>query len=119
MAQVGESPRLVISKAGRYTVFITVMDKPCGREISGGFSRPCLEALLPQSLGLCRPGPVQVPPLQLAPSTPKIGVFRAAVGKVLDAHSRMDKLLAEFLGLNDSKYQWALDDLYHKETVEG
>ncbi|KAJ6795888.1 extensin [Iris pallida] len=65
------------------------------------------------------PPPVQVPPPQFAKSCGKssgsagvFGFFWDAVAKVQDVHSSLDEYLADWLGLNQSRYQWALNDYY-------
>lgn len=34
-----------------------------------------------------------------------------------NAHSSLDEYLADWFGLNQSKYQWALDDYYRGKSV--
>ncbi|XP_074571277.1 uncharacterized protein LOC141827845 [Curcuma longa] len=60
---------------------------------------------------------VQVPPLQVEKLTAKssgsvFGFFWDAITRVQDAHSNLDECLADWFGLNQSKYQWALNDYY-------
>ncbi|KAJ6698774.1 hypothetical protein OIU79_012134, partial [Salix purpurea] len=51
----------------------------------------------------------------------QMGLFLAssknAVNKVQNAHSSLDDHLARWLGLNQSKYQWALDDYYETKGL--
>ncbi|WOK99883.1 proline-rich receptor-like protein kinase PERK9 [Canna indica] len=69
------------------------------------------------------PPPVQVPPLQFEKPAAKssgfmFGFFWDAVVKVQDAHSSLDEYLADWFGLNQSKYQWALNDYYENTGKE-
>ncbi|KAK8340346.1 hypothetical protein V6Z11_A08G097700 [Gossypium hirsutum] len=47
-----------------------------------------------------------------------LGFFRNAIFKVQNAHSSLDDHLARWFGLNQSKYQWALDDYYESKGLE-
>ncbi|KAK1417114.1 hypothetical protein QVD17_26236 [Tagetes erecta] len=59
------------------------------------------------------PPPVQPPPLHYHNSdSPKFAFFWDAVAKLQNAHSSLDEYVAHWFGLNQSKYQWALDDYY-------
>ncbi|XP_042429417.1 proline-rich receptor-like protein kinase PERK10 [Zingiber officinale] len=63
------------------------------------------------------PPPVQVPPLQVEKQAAKssgsvFGFFWDAITRVQDVHSNLDECLADWFGLNQSKYQWALNDYY-------
>ncbi|XP_042428913.1 proline-rich receptor-like protein kinase PERK10 [Zingiber officinale] len=63
------------------------------------------------------PPPVQVPPLQVEKQAAKssgsvFGFFWDAITRVQDAHSNLDECLADWFCLNQSKYQWALNDYY-------
>ncbi|XP_020264671.1 extensin [Asparagus officinalis] len=63
------------------------------------------------------PPPVQVPPPQFekgkgGKSAGSFGFFWDAVAKVQNAHSSLDQYLADWLGLDQSRYQWALNDYY-------
>ncbi|CAL9039391.1 proline-rich receptor-like protein kinase PERK9 [Musa acuminata AAA Group] len=67
--------------------------------------------------------PVQVPPLQFdKPATKSsgsvFGFFWDAVAKVQDVHSSFDERLADWFGLDQSKYQWALNDYYENNGKE-
>ncbi|KAK3198736.1 hypothetical protein Dsin_022151 [Dipteronia sinensis] len=46
------------------------------------------------------------------------GFFKNAVNKIQTAHSSLDDHLARWFGLNQSKYQWALDDYYESKGLE-
>lgn len=64
------------------------------------------------------PPPVQVPPPQFEKGKGgrsaggAFGFFWDAVAKVQDAHSSLDQYLADWLGLDQSRYQWALNGYY-------
>ncbi|MQM00755.1 hypothetical protein Taro_033502 [Colocasia esculenta] len=134
------TPSPVIGKAGRYTVFIT--PSATTKTPSGGLppQGPGFEHLpgvspSPKAAGLPPPPaaakeptsppplrPVQVPPQQFCKSTPRppnsvLGFFWGAVARVQDVHSSLDEYLADWLGLNQSRYQWALDDYYEKKEM--
>ena len=84
--------------------------------------------VLPPSPNKISPPPVQPPPPQIqkpvlssekSPSDGSVsGFFRNAVAKVQTAHSSLDDHLARWFGLNQSKYQWALDDYYESKGME-
>eukprot|EP00257_Ricinus_communis_P023347 XP_015583298.1 uncharacterized protein LOC8270705 [Ricinus communis] len=105
----------MIGKIGPYTVFMTPPSTPKPVE------QPVFES--PKKM-VSTPPPVQPPPVQIdksvsshtLPNGSVSGFFRNAVTKVQNAHSSLDEHLARWFGLNQSKYQWALDDYY--ETKE-
>ena len=45
------------------------------------------------------------------------GLLRVLFCGFLAAHSSLDEYLADWFGLNQSKYQWALDDYYRGKSV--
>ncbi|CAL0330343.1 unnamed protein product [Lupinus luteus] len=108
----GEStPPPVIGKIGPYTVFITPPSTPKPDPLSP----PPTKVL---------PPPVQPPPPQIhnptilpAASSSVLGFLKDAVTKVQTAHSSLDDHLARWFGLNQSKYQWALDDYYETKGI--
>ncbi|GAB2267434.1 hypothetical protein Dimus_002417 [Dionaea muscipula] len=66
-----------------------------------------------------RPPPVQPPPAQyMNPSHDRTGFLWDAIAKLQNAHSSLDECVANWLGLNQSKYQWALDDYYEAKGLE-
>nr|XP_043621563.1 uncharacterized protein LOC122593243 [Erigeron canadensis]XP_043621564.1 uncharacterized protein LOC122593243 [Erigeron canadensis] len=89
-----EKPPPVIGKIGYYTVFVTPKSSP-------------------------DPPPVQPPPVHYD-KTPgsKFGFFWDAISTLQNVHSSLDDYLAHWFGLNQSKYQWALDDYYENESLE-
>ncbi|KAI4377227.1 hypothetical protein MLD38_014892 [Melastoma candidum] len=96
-----------IGKIGPYTVFIT--PKPS--------DPPIIEPTK-----LVSP-PVQPPPPHFDKSAADEersfwGFFKDAVNKVHVAHSRLDDHMARWLGLDQSKYQWALDDYHESKGLE-
>ncbi|KAK1418378.1 hypothetical protein QVD17_27521 [Tagetes erecta] len=96
----------MIGKIGPYTVFVTPPPTP----------KPSFQ---PSSPPPVQPPPVLPPPVQYDKSASaydsKIGFFWDAVVKVQNAHSSLDDHLARWFGLNQSKYQWALDDYLEKK----
>lgn len=62
-----------------------------------------------------------VPPKQYDtyPAKPHsaFGFFWDAVAKVQIAHASLDESVAYWFGLNQSKYQWALDDYYESKGI--
>ncbi|XP_072973306.1 uncharacterized protein [Typha angustifolia] len=132
------TPPPVIGKAGRLTVFITPPPTPRPSEAARSQSispraspspSPSPRKASPLPVKASPPSPfpvkasrptpsppVQVPPQQFekpaAKSSGSFGFFWDAVAKVQDAHSSLDEYLADWFGLNQSKYQWALNDYY-------
>ncbi|URE36934.1 wiskott-Aldrich syndrome protein family member 2 [Musa troglodytarum] len=103
-------PPPVIGKAGRYTVFITPPRAPKPSDapsVSPQAASSVKVAPLPQKATPSPPPPppVQVPPMQFEKPSAK------SWGSVF-AHSSLDEYLADWFGLNRSKYQWALNDYY-------
>ncbi|KAI7737725.1 hypothetical protein M8C21_025159 [Ambrosia artemisiifolia] len=105
------TPPPTIGKMGPYTVFITH---------PSDLSDPPVQPPPFKSAH-----PVQPPPVQYPKSdSPKAGFLWDAVAKVqkgavvdlwlicITAHSSLDEYVARWFGLNQSKYQWALDDYY-------
>ncbi|KAK8967766.1 hypothetical protein KSP40_PGU005635 [Platanthera guangdongensis] len=115
----------VIGKAGRYTVFITPpatprlpREKPLSQSplTPSPRSSSVNASPLPQKSASPAAPPVQVPPPHFKkPAAKGAGLFGFlwdAVAKVQNAHSSLDEYLAEWLGLNQSRYQWAVDDYF-------
>ncbi|KAL6638919.1 hypothetical protein ACP70R_023555 [Stipagrostis hirtigluma subsp. patula] len=73
------------------------------------------------------PPPVQVPPPQFekaatGPDGSVVAFFWDAVARVQQAHASLDEYISSWLGLDQSKYQWALDNYYEcagKEVDSG
>ncbi|KAM1172515.1 hypothetical protein ACFX15_022153 [Malus domestica] len=121
------TPPPMIGKIGPYTVFMTPPSTPKPPEPV--FESPRKVAAPDfESPKKVAPPPVQPPPQQLvkpiAVSSDSsadgsvLGIFKNAVTKVQKAHSSLDDHLARWFGLNQSKYQWALDDYYQSKGVE-
>ncbi|XP_028781214.1 pre-mRNA 3'-end-processing factor FIP1-like [Neltuma alba] len=102
-------PPPVIGKIGPYTVFMTPPSTPKP-------SDPVFDS--PKKIS---PPPVQPPPQVFhKPSVDAgsvSGLFKNAVNKVQTVHSSLDDHLARWFGLNQSKYQWALDDYYESKGM--
>lgn len=105
----------MIGKIGPYTVFVTPPSTP----------KPPAETVpdTPIKKNVIVSPPVQPPPPQFGKSSADdrssslFGLFSNAVSKVQTVHSDLDERLARWLGLNQSKYQWALDDYYENNGV--
>ncbi|KAI7733519.1 hypothetical protein M8C21_027323 [Ambrosia artemisiifolia] len=109
----------MIGKIGPYTVFVTPPATP----------KPSFDSSPVKPHNPIQPPhpksapPVLPPPAQFEKSAgsayhSEFGFFWDAVAKVQNAHSSLDDSLARWFGLNQSKYQWALDDYYEKQTVD-
>ncbi|KAF2309564.1 hypothetical protein GH714_003832 [Hevea brasiliensis] len=100
---------------GPYTVFKTPPSTP----------KPAEPPVFDSPKKVVSPPPVQPPPQQIDKSVSTwhlsdgsvSGFFRNAVNKVQNAHSSLDEHLARWFGLNQSKYQWALDDYYENKEL--
>lgn len=124
----------MIGKIGPYTVFVTPPPTPKPSFESSPMSAsesPKTKDVSPppvKSSSPVRPPavksapPVLPPPVQYEKSASaydsKFGFFWDAVAKVQNAHSNLDDHIARWFGLNQSKYQWALDDYYEKNGVD-
>ncbi|KAJ0031404.1 hypothetical protein Pint_14096 [Pistacia integerrima] len=108
------TPPPMIGKIGPYTVFVTPPSTP----------KPVVDQPVFESPQKVAAPPVQPPPQQFQkPVTVEngsaLGFFKNAVTKVQNAHSSLDDHLARWFGLNQSKYQWALDDYYENKGLAG
>ncbi|KAG8484994.1 hypothetical protein CXB51_021378 [Gossypium anomalum] len=119
-------PPPMISKIGPYTVFVTPPSTPSPTE-PPVFHSPKKAAPPSPSHSPSAPPPVQPPPQQFDKSflTSQslsdgsfLGFFKNAAFKLQNAHSSLDDHLARWFGLNQSKYQWALDDYYESKGLE-
>ncbi|KAK8506401.1 hypothetical protein V6N13_016398 [Hibiscus sabdariffa] len=117
-------PPPTIGKIGPYTVFITPPPTPSPTD-PPSFQSPTKAATPPPSSPT--PPPVQPPPQQFDKSILSseshsdgsfLGFFKDAAFKLQNAHSSLDDHLARWFGLNQSKYQWALDDYYESKGLE-
>ncbi|XP_057980104.1 uncharacterized protein LOC131165940 isoform X2 [Malania oleifera] len=111
-------PPPVIGKIGPYTVFITPPHTPKSPEAD----HPQPQKIVPPPV---RPPPLQFDNVSHVSQSPsgggalKPGFFWNAVSKIQNAHSSLDEHLAWWFGLNQSKYQWALDDYFESKGVDG
>ncbi|KAK4762015.1 hypothetical protein SAY87_029899 [Trapa incisa] len=111
----GPLPPPVIGKVGPYTVFMTPPSTPSPSDPAATPIDPPVQA-----------PPVLPPPQQFEKPVPSYslqeesisGFFKSAITKVQNAHSSLDDRLAKWFGLNQSKYQWALDDYYNNKAME-
>ncbi|ERN03658.1 uncharacterized protein LOC18431800 isoform X1 [Amborella trichopoda] len=117
-----KTPPPIIGKAGRYTVFLTPKQSP---PQTAPLQTPSPKPLSPRTpIPEAKPSPpVQPPPLQF--ETPKntmssshFGFFWSAIAKVQHVHSSVDEYLADLFGLNQSKYQWALNEYYETNATD-
>ncbi|KAM0031310.1 hypothetical protein Hdeb2414_s0017g00507381 [Helianthus debilis subsp. tardiflorus] len=99
----------MIGKIDPYTMFVTPSATP----------KPTFESS-PAPVKLAPP--VVPPPVQYEKSASgygsKFDFFWDVVAKVQNAHSSLDDHVARWFGLNQSKYQWALDDDYQNKGVD-
>ncbi|XP_057787426.1 uncharacterized protein LOC131004707 isoform X2 [Salvia miltiorrhiza] len=100
-----------IGKIGPYTVFVTPPATP-----NAGPKRESpapVQYQAPTPVQATSPPPVMAPPAQFYKEKPSsFAFFWDAVAKVQNAHASLDEHVAHWFGLNQSKYQWALDDYY-------
>ncbi|KAM7469222.1 hypothetical protein LguiA_007405 [Lonicera macranthoides] len=101
------TPPPMIGKIGPYTVFVTPPPTPK----PGSFPAQSPVQSPPQPPVL--PPPAQYPKTTVPSNAPPFGFFWNAVAKLQNAHSSLDESVAHWFGLNQSKYQWALDE-YHE-----
>ncbi|KAG9130035.1 hypothetical protein Leryth_012801 [Lithospermum erythrorhizon] len=103
------TPPPKIGKIGPYTVFITPINNGTREPVPGS--------------PITRPPPVQAPPMQIpnnnsTHSSSSFGFFWDALSKLQNAHANLDEKISYWFGLDQSKYQWALDEYYEsKGTV--
>nr|DAD45676.1 TPA_asm: hypothetical protein HUJ06_003906 [Nelumbo nucifera] len=129
------TPPPMIGKVGRYTVFITPPATPKPTFSPSATPRAPLTPLATskpseppvESPKIPSPKKVVLPPVQPLPqqfeksrttrNSSVVGFFSDAIVKVQNAHSSLDKYLADWFGLNQSKYQWALNDYYETKGM--
>ncbi|XP_059287932.1 uncharacterized protein LOC132041138 [Lycium ferocissimum] len=108
MGECTPPPR--IGKIGPYTVFMTPPATP----------KQAPPPVQPQPVPVVdKSCPVWSPPMQYdKPSShSSFGFFQNALAKLQNAHASLDEQVAYWFGLNQSKYQWALDDYYETKTI--
>uniref|UniRef100_A0A7N0R935 Uncharacterized protein n=1 Tax=Kalanchoe fedtschenkoi TaxID=63787 RepID=A0A7N0R935_KALFE len=128
------TPPPAIGKIGRYTVFITPPATPSPQsernpdstpkphfELSPGERVPEMKAAKAAPLA---PPPIMSPPIRsekqkgsCQDGSGVVGVFWNAVNRVQRAHSSLDDHMSRWFGLDQSKYQWALDDYYQSKGM--
>ncbi|XP_068648743.1 uncharacterized protein [Aristolochia californica] len=125
-----DTPPPVIGKIGRYTVFMTPPSTPLPVQKQVDSPKVVTPSSTPKAVEkhaaspkVIAPSPVQPPPQQFdkpaARSSGSVfGFFWDAVSKVQDVHSSLDEYVADWLGLNHSKYQWALNDYYESKGMD-
>ncbi|KAL0337823.1 UNVERIFIED_CONTAM: hypothetical protein Scaly_2057400 [Sesamum calycinum] len=102
------TPTPRIGKIGPYTVFMTPPATPSPRSEPESPSK-----ISPVETTPVETTPVMAPPAQFYKERPSsFGFLWDAVAKVQNAHASLDEHVAHWFGLNQSKYQWALDDYY-------
>ncbi|KAL8096145.1 uncharacterized protein LOC141688817 [Apium graveolens] len=116
-------PAPMIGKIGPYTVFVTPppTPKPTASTPHSHHNSP-LSSSIPRRFDSPQtqsrsPPPVLPPPVHYSPKddASSFAFFWNAVAKVQHAHSSLDGYVAHWFGLNQSKYQWALDDYYESK----
>lgn len=109
------TPPPVIGKIGPYTVFLTPPPTPNSATTA---VETAANPDTPKKVAVHAPPPVQPPPAQFdKPVDDRFGFLRDAVTKVQNVHASVDEFMANWLGLNQSKFQWALDDYYETKGV--
>ncbi|PIN08605.1 Non-specific serine/threonine protein kinase [Handroanthus impetiginosus] len=99
-----------IGKIGPYTVFVT---PPATPNPSPKPESPSITAPVQKKNQAPSPPPVMAPPAQFYKEKPSsFAFFWDAAAKVQNAHATLDEHVARWFGLNQSRYQWALDDYY-------
>ncbi|KAL1534051.1 hypothetical protein AAHA92_31454 [Salvia divinorum] len=100
-----------IGKIGPYTVFVTPPATPNAEPKRESPAPVHFQA--PTPVQAPSPPAVMAPPAQFYKQKPSsFTFFWDAVAKVQNAHASLDEHVAHWFGLNQSKYQWALDDYY-------
>ncbi|XVF69991.1 hypothetical protein PTKIN_Ptkin11bG0125900 [Pterospermum kingtungense] len=119
-------PPPMIGKIGPYTVFVTPPSTPTPTQSPVFESPKKVVAPAPApAAAVAATAPVQPPPLQfdksfVAPLSDGsvLGFLKNAAFKLQTAHSSLDDHLSRWFGLNQSKYQWALDNYYESKGLE-
>ncbi|KAJ3679477.1 hypothetical protein LUZ60_017488 [Juncus effusus] len=122
------SPKSNLSPSSKLTFNLSPSQKlsPIPRESPAGADFKEEKTSLPSPAKEAPPPVVQVPPKQFeeyeegkkVKSHGSFGFFWDAVSRVQEAHSSLDEYLANWFGLDQSKYQWALNDYYETNPKE-
>ncbi|KAG6740746.1 hypothetical protein POTOM_056214 [Populus tomentosa] len=114
------TPPPMIGKIGPYTVFMTPPSTPSPKPPPPTTSNESTLPVFDSPKKVVSPPPQQIDKSvysQQVSDGSVLGFFKNAVNKVQNAHSSLDDHLARWLGLNQSKYQWALDDYYETKGL--
>eukprot|EP00258_Populus_trichocarpa_P029632 XP_024445651.1 uncharacterized protein LOC7461576 isoform X2 [Populus trichocarpa] len=114
------TPPPMIGKIGPYTVFMTPPSTPSPKPPPPTTSNEPTLPVFDSPKKVVSPPPQQIDKSvysQQVSDGSVLGFFKNAVNKVQNAHSSLDDHLARWLGLNQSKYQWALDDYYETKGL--
>ncbi|KAL9376815.1 hypothetical protein Peur_030935 [Populus x canadensis] len=114
------TPPPMIGKIGPYTVFMTPPSTPSPKLPPPTTSNEPTLPVFDSPKKVVSPPPRQIDKSvysQQVSDGSVLGFFKNAVNKVQNAHSSLDDHLARWLGLNQSKYQWALDDYYETKGL--
>ncbi|KAJ6863094.1 proline-rich receptor-like protein kinase PERK11 [Populus alba x Populus x berolinensis] len=115
------TPPPMIGKIGPYTVFMTPPSTPSPKPPPPTTSNESTLPVFDSPKKVVSPPPQQIDKSvysQQVSDGSVLGFFKNAVNKVQNAHSSLDDHLARWLGLNQSKYQWALDDYYETKGLK-
>lgn len=126
-------PPPIIGKAGRYTVFIT--SPPMASPRSSPKPSPKFSPK-PSPKSSLKPSPrpsknvdveAQAPPKTTQSQQSKMPQVLPdsfytkvsdTINKIQNAYIRVDEVLADWFGLNQSKYQWALNEYMERKEME-
>ncbi|KAL6525506.1 hypothetical protein OROHE_015813 [Orobanche hederae] len=119
MKSESATPPPRIGKIGPYTVFVTPPATPNSIP-QPDFQNPVqFQAAQTSPVQLPSPRRVMAPPVQFGKEEPSsFAFFWDTVAKVQNAHASLDEHVAHWFGLNQSKYQWALDDYYENNEKQ-
>eukprot|EP01018_Ginkgo_biloba_P024122 Gb_35505 [translate_table: standard] len=124
------NPPPLIGRAGRYTVFIKAppspqpgsspSPKPSPKTVSTPSPKPSPK---PVNVDIeSQATPVPTPSQAFKPLETSLSsfysMFSSAISKIQNAHSAVDEYLADWFGLNQSKYQWALNEYLEMKGME-
>lgn len=112
------TPAPAIGKIGPYTVFLTPPATPKPTSEPPPPPPPATIPQTPRKITVHSPPPVQPPPAKFEPAGERFAFLWETIAKVQNVHASVDEYMANWLGLNQSKYQWALDDYYESQGME-
>ncbi|CAN1167348.1 hypothetical protein LINPERPRIM_LOCUS34741 [Linum perenne] len=114
------TPPPTIGKIGPYTVFITPPPTPTPTAAAPPSPPPAAPIYETPKKVVCPPAP-QIHSSTLTHNSDDSsvrGFLRAAVNKAQHVNSSLDEHLARWFGLNQSKYQWAVDDYFETKGLD-